>query len=65
MSVPVTVNVHLTHADSAGSIRAESISDFAVVRLGPDAALLLRDLAVVDALAVAVAEARALLDWRL
>lgn len=62
MSVTHTVNVHLERGEQAGEVSATALSDFVTLSLGRDVDVFLRDPAVIDALEVALAEARALLQ---
>ena len=61
-AVRVMQTIHLARPEMANEVSARPMHDFVGLMLGEDVTVILRDLAVVDALAAAVAEARAVLE---
>ena len=61
-AVRVMQTIHMARPEMANEISASAMHDIVGLKFGQDVTVILRDLAVVDALSAAVAEARALLE---
>ncbi len=62
MSIPISLNVHLTMPEHAQDVTVEGLGTFVALRLGEHVTVFLRDPAVITALETALAEARTLLQ---